>query len=69
MPLLGFGPDKERVVQDLESVERIAIRENFYETVAGYLHARGLRHRPQVRGRGLSRDFFEAFARVKCSGD
>ena len=60
--LLGFGPDKERVVQDLESVERIVIRENFYKTVADYLHARGLRHRPQVRGRGLSRDFFEAFA-------
>ena len=60
--LLGFGPDKERVVEDLENVERIIVRENFFETVTGYLNARGLRHRPQVRGRGLTRDFFEAFA-------
>ena len=60
--LLGYGPEQQQVVADLEKVERAVIRENFFETVTGYLNARGLRHRPQVRGRGLARDFFEAFA-------
>jgi len=60
--LLGYGPEQQQVVADLEKAERALIRENFLETFTGYLNARGLRHRPQVRGRGLSRDFFEAFA-------
>jgi hypothetical protein len=60
--LLGYGPEQQQVVADLEKVERAVIRENFFETFTRYLSARGLRHRPQVRGRGLARDFFEAFA-------
>ena len=60
--LLGYGPGQQQVVADLEAAERVVIRENFFQTFAGYLHARGLRHRPQVRGRGLARDCFEAFA-------
>ena len=60
--LLGYGPERQQVVADLEKAERAVIRENFFETFTGYLNARGLRHRPQVRGRGLARDFFEAFA-------
>jgi hypothetical protein len=60
--LLEHGPEQQRVLADLEQVERAVIRENFYETFTRYLNARGLRHRPQVRGRGLSRDLFEAFA-------
>ena len=48
--------------RDLERVEREVVRDNFFATATGYLNARGLRHRGQVRGRGLARDFFEAFA-------
>ena len=56
MPLLGFGPDKERVVQDLESVERILSARTSTDS-RRLPPSRGLRHRPQVRGRGLSRTF------------
>ena len=51
--LLGYGPEQQQVVADLEKAERAVIRENFFETFTGYLNARGLGHRPQVRGRGL----------------
>ncbi|NUQ63510.1 MAG: hypothetical protein HUU20_13610 [Pirellulales bacterium] len=60
--LLGYGPDCERTLADLERVERETIRDNFFATTTAYLHARKLRHRPQVRGRGMSRDLFEACA-------
>ena len=60
--LLGYGPDRERTLADVERVEQETVRCNFFETAAEYLHVRGLRHRAQVRGRGLARDFFEAFA-------
>ncbi len=60
--LLGHGPDQETILQNLEASAREAVQKNFYETLASYLHTRGLRHRPQVRGRGLARDFFDAYA-------
>ncbi len=60
--ILGYGPDCERTLADVARVEREAVRGNFFATTTVYLHARKLRHRPQVRGRGLGRDFFEAFA-------
>ena len=55
---------REQTLRDLQRVEREVIRNNFFVTATGYLHERGLRHRGQVRGRGLSRDFFEAFANL-----
>ncbi|MHB9063326.1 MAG: glycosyl hydrolase [Pirellulaceae bacterium] len=60
--LLGYGPNSEETLAALERVEQETIRAHFFETATDYLHAFGLRHRGQVRGRGLSRDFFEAFA-------
>lgn len=60
--LLGRGPDRETILRELDAAGRRAIQKNFYETLADYLHERGLRHRPQVRGRGLPRDFFDAYA-------
>lgn len=60
--LLGYGPDRQRTLADIERVEREVIRKNFFITTTAYLHERGLRHRPQVRGRGLARDFFESYA-------
>ncbi|MHB8974859.1 MAG: glycosyl hydrolase [Pirellulaceae bacterium] len=62
--LLGYGPDCAQTLADVERVERETVRRNFFETATDYLHARGLRHRAQVRGRGLSRDFFEAFSKL-----
>ncbi len=60
--LEGYGPDRAQVLERMEMAERFTVQQNFYQTVTDYLHARGLRHRPQVRGRGLARDFFEAYA-------
>jgi hypothetical protein len=59
--LLGYGPERERVLRDLEEVERQLVRDNYFKTVADFLHARGLRHRPQIYGRGLARDLLEAY--------
>jgi hypothetical protein len=59
--LLGYGPEAGRVIHDLENVERQLVRDNFFKTVAEFLHARGLRHRPQIYGRGLTRDLLEAY--------
>jgi hypothetical protein len=59
--LLGYGPETERVLDDLHKVERQLVRDNYFETVADFLHKRGLRHRPQVYGRGLARDLLEAY--------
>ncbi|MBM3790649.1 MAG: hypothetical protein FJW35_09920, partial [Acidobacteria bacterium] len=59
--LLDYGPDAERVRHDLEAVERHLIHENYFATVARFLNERGLRHRPQIYGRGLSRDLLEAY--------
>ena len=60
--LLGHGPDQDIILRDLEAAAREAVQGNFFETLTSYLHDRGLRHRPQVRGRGLPRDFFDAYA-------
>ena len=60
--LLGYGPETRRVLRDLEAVESSLVHENFFATVRDFLHARGLRHRPQVYGRGLPRDFHAAYA-------
>jgi hypothetical protein len=60
--LLGYGPDGERVRHDLETIEQRLVHENFFATVAGFLHERGLRHRPQAYGRGLARDLLYAYA-------
>jgi len=59
--LLGYGPEAERVRHDLETVEQQLIHENFFATVTGFLHERGLRHRPQAYGRGLARDLLHAY--------
>lgn len=60
--LLGYGPKRETILSGLDEAGREAIQKNFYKTVTGYLHQRGLKHRPQVRGRGLPRDFFDSYA-------
>lgn len=60
--LLGYGPDEDRVVADLERVEKTLIRENFFSTATQSLHARGLGHRPQAYGRGIARDLFEVYS-------
>ncbi|MFM7185665.1 MAG: glycosyl hydrolase [Planctomycetota bacterium] len=60
--LLGYGPDQRQIADDLEQVERAIVHENFFATFTRFVNARGLRHRCQVRGRGLQRDCFEAFA-------
>jgi sialidase-1 len=62
--LLGYGPDAEQVRRDLEAVERRLVHENYFATVQRFLHERGLRHRPQVYGRGLARDLLEAYTLV-----
>ena len=59
--LLGYGPERERVLHDLEKVERQLVHDNYFKTVADFLHARGLHHRPQIYGRGLARDLLEAY--------
>ena len=38
--LLGYGPERERVLHDLEKVERQLVRDNYFKTVADFLHAR-----------------------------
>ncbi|MEA1950658.1 MAG: glycosyl hydrolase, partial [Planctomycetota bacterium] len=60
--LLGYGPEKDRVLADLEKVEQTLIRENFFVTAAQFLHDRGLGHRPQAYGRGLARDLLEIYS-------
>jgi hypothetical protein len=60
--LLGYGPDKNRVLNDLHRLERELIHENYFRTIGAFVHARGLRHRPQIYGRGLERDLFTAYA-------
>ncbi len=59
--LLGYGPRRDDILRGLDAAEREAVHRNFYQTVTEYLHERGLRHRGQVRGRGLSRDFFRSY--------
>ncbi|MBM3861985.1 MAG: hypothetical protein FJ395_20365 [Verrucomicrobia bacterium] len=59
--LLGYGPEIERVRHDLEAVEQRLVQENFFNTVGPFLRERGLGHRPQVYGRGLSRDLLAAY--------
>lgn len=60
--LLGYGPEIERIHDDLEAVEQRLVRENYFKAVGQFLHERGLGHRPQVYGRGLSRDLLAAYA-------
>ena len=60
--LLGYGPDRNATLEDLEAVEKSLVKEGFFDTAAEMLNARGLRHRPQVYGRGLARDFLQAYA-------
>ncbi len=60
--VLGYGPEPQRVLADLQRVEQELVRDNFLVTSARILHERGLRHRPQLYGRGLSRDYFEVYA-------
>lgn len=60
--LLGYGPDAERVRNDLERIEQQLVHEHFFATVAAFLHERSLRHRPQAYGRGLARDLLYAYA-------
>lgn len=62
--LIGFGPNEHAVLNDLEDAERGLVNENFFVTIANFLHERGLRHRSQPYGRGLSRDYFQAYAAV-----
>lgn len=60
--LLGYGPEIERIRHDLEAVEQRLVQENYFNTVGQFLRERGLGHRPQVYGRGLSRDLLAAYA-------
>ena len=60
--LLGYGPDQQQILSDLERVECETIQQHYFEAIAQFLHPLGLRHRPQVYGRGLQRDLFAAYA-------
>lgn len=60
--LLGYGPDREKVLRDLEHLEKEVVYQNYFQTVKTYLDARGINHRPQIYGRGLERDLFETYA-------
>lgn len=60
--LLGYGPDREQVLGDVDRVQRETVRRHFFAAAADFLHTRSLRHRPQAYGRGLARDFFEVYA-------
>ncbi len=62
--LLGYGPDRDEVLDDLERLERELIHRHYFGTVDGFVRDRGLRHRPQVYGRGLGRDLLTAYALV-----
>ena len=62
--LLGYGPDKEDRLKDLAHLEEQLIHENYFGRVGRFLNERGLRHRPQVYGRGLERNLFEAYSIV-----
>ncbi len=61
---LGYGPDEQKVKEDLVKLEEDLIYENYFLTVKKFLDARVLNHRPQVYGRGLERDFFEVYSIV-----
>jgi sialidase-1 len=60
--LLGYGPEREHWMKDLEKVERELVADGYFRTIAESLHARKLRHRPQSYGRGLHRDLLEVYA-------
>jgi hypothetical protein len=59
---LGYDPNREQILHDVDRAMRRLVRDNFFSQITESLHCRGLLHRPQVRGRGLPRDFFEAYA-------
>jgi hypothetical protein len=60
--LVGYGPAKENILHDLEMLENSLITKNYFETIKVFLHQRGLKHRPQIYGRGLNRDFYQAYS-------
>ncbi|MHC4154317.1 MAG: DUF6807 family protein [Planctomycetota bacterium] len=60
--LAGYGEDREKILADVERVEQILVRDNFFICAREVLNAHGLGHRPQAYGRGLSRDLFEAYS-------
>ena len=62
--LLGYGPDKEERLKDLAHLEEQLIHENYFGRVGRFLNERGLRHRPQIYGRGLERNLLDAYALV-----
>jgi hypothetical protein len=62
--LLGYGPDVDEVLFDLERLERELVHRHYFGTVDRFVHERGLEHRPQVYGRGLERDLLTAYALV-----
>ena len=59
----NFGPELHKVQEDLRRAENALVCTNFYGSIAEYTSQRRLLHRPQVRGRGLHRDFFDVYAR------
>ncbi len=60
--LAGYGDDPERIMADVERAQQQLVLENFFICAREVLNAHGLCHRPQVYGRGLSRDLFEAYS-------
>ena len=62
--LLEYGPNQAQLLSDLAHLEKTIVNENYFKTVGNFLHERGIRHRPQVYGRGLARDLFDTNAIV-----
>ena len=60
--LLGYGPDADKVRTDLERTENALVQRHYFQLITSFVNQRGLRHRPQPRGRGLYRDFFDSYA-------
>ena len=60
--LLGYGPNLRGTLRDIEHLQQELIHSNYFETIAEFLSQRGLRHRPQIYGRGLERDLLTAYA-------
>ena len=60
--LLGYGPQQSETHHDLEQLQQQLIQKNYLETIGEFLGKRGLRHRPQLYGRGLERDLLAAYA-------
>jgi len=59
--LLDYGPDAERIRDQVSRAENELVRRNYFGLLAEFAHQRGLRSRPQPYGRGLHRDLFASY--------